>query len=238
MSLVELCQKKKKSRSKSCMSAKQPCMYPQFAGYIHAVAGRAGVQHNAVCCSVLQCVAVCMYPQKRHKTANCIHAVGMHPQKSLRCLQQEFYGAYSLNCQATHHCGLHIVRQISEIYILARSASQYHCKCAIHSLECGMLQCVAVCCCVLQSVAVCCSDIYWLSLQVRYPFAGVQHVAVCCSVLQCVAVCSRVLQWYILARSASKYHYKCAIHALECSMLQCVAVCCSVLQSVAVCCSV
>ena len=115
---------------------------PQNTVYVSAVCRihtrSCCTRWSAACCSVLQCVAVCM-----------------HPQKSPRCLQQEFYGAYSLNYQATHHCGLHVVRQISEIYILAGSASQYHYKCAIHSLECGMLQCVAVCCSASQCVAVC-----------------------------------------------------------------------------------
>jgi len=106
-------------------------------------------------------------------------------------------------------CTLCLVSVVDDMIQKTLSSKKSNVLQSVGALDrCGVLDCVAACCCMLQYVAVCCSESYaensWY-LQIRQcHHLRKRSLAVCCSVLQCVAVC--------------------------CSVLQCVAVCCSVLQ--------
>jgi len=146
----------------------------------------------AVCCSVLQCVAVCcsvLQWKSRTKCAVCCSVLQWKSQtKCAVC------------------CSVLLFVPVRHIYIHIRVC-----------VAVCVLQCVAVCYSVLQCVAVCCSETYIypyihahihtlvhiekmsrecskISDEMR---SVLQRVAVCCSVLQCVAVCCSVLQWHI-----------------------------------------
>ena len=162
-----------------------------------------------VCCSVLQCVAVCciVLQYVLQCVAECCSVLVFWAEILLQC------------CQLDNH----------------RPIYMYVCV-YVYAVSYGVLQCVAMCwivypaeirlrCCqptkhytqhtathcnTLQHTATHCNTQHYIHTCMCIRIRSVlQCVTVCCSVLQCVAVC--------------------------CSVLQCVAVCCSVLQCVAVC---
>jgi len=152
-----------------------------------------------VCCSVLQCVAVCHQHCSISSYLSC---------SKLPC----FTVFYSVFQCVTIYSWLLFYFQCKNWVVLIQLtfsiASSFICIGFVWQIlvtfqamfvcSCSVLQCVAVCYCVLQCVAVCCRVL--------------QCVAVCCSVLQCVAVCCSVLQRV----------------AACCSVLPRVAMCCSV----------
>jgi len=191
------------------------------------------VQCVAVCCSVLQRVAVC------HANRCFLHHTA----------------TYSITLQHTAtHCNTINVCAPIRTYVLPREQSNTLPHTAAHS---NALQHTATHCNKLQHIKHTCicthirtstesnqgpSNTPWTShMSALCEFSVLQCVAVCCSVLQCVAVCCSVLK--------STEHLICqpCVNAVCCSVLQCVAVnwtshmsalCeCSVLQCVAVCCS-
>jgi len=196
----------------------------------------------AVCCSVMQCVAVPLFWVLCHFTRGSM----------LQCVA---VCCSVLQCLCCVYC--------------ATSHGVLDC---FHSECCSVLQCVAVCCSVLPCVAVCCSmlrcvevplfvctvPLHTVCLTVFIQsvavccrvlqclcsgYCATSHLAVCCSVLQCVAVCCRafVVRTEPLHRVCSTVFIQSV--AVCCRVLQCLcsgycatahlAVCCSVLQCVA-----
>jgi len=126
----------------------------------------------AVCCSVLQFVAVCC----------------------------RFVALYCNVFKCVAVCVVVCVAMCCSV-LSCRLSFSWHtdCGCWFQDLP---LQCVAVCCIVLRRVVVCCSvlqraAVCWSVLQCVAACCSVlQRVAVCCSVLQCVAACCRALLWW------------------------------------------
>jgi len=130
----------------------------------------------AVCCSVLQCVAVC--------AENVLWNVEALSNSSLAPLQ-----VFSVRCSALQCVA--VCCWVTCCGILRRFPILFRC-----------LVCVAVCCSVLQCVAMCAENVLWnveaLSHSNLAPFqvfSAYQCVAVCCSVLQGVSGCGKVLHW-------------------------------------------
>jgi len=121
----------------------------------------------AVCCSVLQCVAVCCSVLQQCVAVCCIADVSR---------QFQHFALYtvccSVGCSAVCYSVLQCGLQCSVLQCVSWARR-----------ECG--QCVADCCRLLQIVAVCCSMLQ----------CGLQCIEACCRVSQCVAVCYSVLQW-------------------------------------------
>ena len=168
------------------------CMYPSSV-YIH------------VCCSVLQCVAVCMH--------TCMHLVYTYKYIFVSTMPQKANAIPHSNTHETH-----VFRAV------CCSVSQCVAVC------CSVLRCVVVCCSVLQCVAVCCSVLQRVAVSCSVLNVCMQCVAVCCSVLQRAPSSlfpqnASALPNPILTKQRV---------AACCSVLQRVAVCCSVLQCVAV----
>jgi len=117
----------------------------------------SALQRVAACCSVLQCVAVCC------SVLQCVAVCcGV-----LRCFKM---------CAQTGLLSWHLWGRVC----------------------CSVLQCVAVCCSVLQCVAVSCSVQIYSHLLEKL-FANICMCvevccSLCCSVLQCVAVCCSVIK--------------------------------------------
>jgi len=218
-------------------------------------------QRVAVCCSVLQCVAV---------RCGCILLVSVLIKfvccNALQCVVQ---------CAAVCCSMLQCVAAVFSLYLCEELQPAVCCnvlQCV--AMRCNVLQCVATCCNVLQCVAVCCSNALWLSLACicakRYSLLCVaawrsvlQCVGVYYSVLQCVAaafgLCLRqdvqpIVFVVLFLQSQISMHYlflyvsflrlfchvpliRETFDAMRCNALQRVAMCCSALQCVAVCCS-
>jgi len=147
-----------------------------------------------VCCSVLQCVAVC-----------CIdHVLGaLRPTSVLQCvavccivLQCVSLTMFWVRVGPQGHERSKVVLQRGEgggkpHHKLNREVP----RCREVKVCCSVLQCVAVCRSVLQCVAVCCSVVDGEGgAKVQGGQSVLQCVAVCRSVLQCVVVCRSVLQ--------------------------------------------
>jgi len=87
----------------------------------------------AVCCSVLQCVAVYMCVHTREGESS------LSRNNVLQCVAA---------CCSVLQCVVSYLRAISALYMYTREGES--------SLSCNsVLQCIAVCCSVLQCVAVC-----------------------------------------------------------------------------------
>jgi len=124
-----------------------------------------------VCCSVLQCVAVCCSVPLSVSFCIVFHATKDAHHTLSFC--SVFLGLLSVFLHVLRVCVLQCV-----------------------AVCCSVLQCVAACCSVLQCVAVRCSlflGLLSVFLQVLR-VCVLQCVAMCCSVLQCVAACCSVLQ--------------------------------------------
>jgi len=139
------------------------------------------MRHRYVCCSVLQCVAVCVL-QCAAKSTSFVQvpqevdlgecAIGMCVAVCCSLLQ----------CVCCSVCG----SVLGVCWCVCGSVLQCVAECVLQCVEvcCSVLQCVAECCSVLQFVKVCCS--------------------VCGSVLECVgSVC-----WCVLLQGASPL-FKC-----------------------------
>jgi len=120
----------------------------------------------AVCCSVLQCVAVDVREQLLMTRFPC-----NHEPVHCRCLPVA-----------------HLLQRVAVTCVCCRVLQSMGMCCSVLqcvAVCCSVLQCVAVCCSVPQCAAVCCSVL----LQCAAVCCSVlQCAAVCCSVLQCVAV--------------------------------------------------
>jgi len=219
---------------------------------VHASSKMLAVGHRAsvisvtvgtVCCSVLQCVALCV--------AVCCSV--------LQCVAVCCSVCCSvLQCVAVC-CGmLQRVCCYQIVFVILATFGGVCCSVLQRVLQCVVqpyvLQCVTVCCGALRCVAACvlpavghhasvipleiCNTLQQKSAtQCNTHYNTLQHcrasiisssagsVAACCSVLQRFAVCCRVLQ--CVAACLSSQYLPAA--------LQCVAACCSVLQRVAAC---
>jgi len=165
----------------------------------------------AVCCSVLQCVAVCC------SVLQCIWMMNLILcKKALWYVSLSAYHGQRSSWINNYDCrsvlGLVTDLPSSDLFSDAKTKSNI---------------CVAVCCSMLQYVAACCSKVHYFVVCCSM----LQYVAVCCSMLQYVAVCYSMLQSVAVYCSMLQYVAVC------CSMLQHVTVCCSMLQYVTVCCS-
>ena len=183
----------------------------------------------AVCCSVLQCVAVCCCVLQC--VAVCCSVLQGRPHEQCAA------GQISLQHTATHCSSLqHTATHCNQLQLTRADLINEVCP-AVHL---NFLPRASVCCSVLQCVLMCCRA-RWVITSSQAPMcvqvrcSVLQGVAVCCSVLQCVAACCSVLQCVAVWAHPSEHFLPIA--SVCCSVLQCVSVCCSVLQYVAVCCS-
>jgi len=99
------------------------------------------LQCVAVCCSVLQCVAVPRHPHLTKRRHN-IQRTATHCNMNESChtdTQEDLKG----NKVICYHCGLAFCKEVTNYQVL-QTVSVY----------CSLLQSVAVCCCVLHSCAV------------------------------------------------------------------------------------
>ena len=111
----------------------------------------------AVCCSVLQCVAVC----------------GWHPTYAARRQASDYHTT------ATRKRSLICCRVLQWLHHVAPCCTVLHRVAVCCAVCCSVLQCVAVCCKdTIRSIH--------SGTQKKQP-GVLQCVAVCCSVLQCVA---------------------------------------------------
>jgi len=120
----------------------------------------SALQCVAVCCSVLQCVAVCC------SVLQCV-AVSFVYDVHLECyfFSLESQSLSSVNPKSTSNqpskpCTVLQYPTTKECYFLSlesQSLISFPRSRLLRSVDCSVLQCVAVCCSVLQCVAVCCS---------------------------------------------------------------------------------
>jgi len=200
------------------------------------------LQCVAVCCSVLQCVAVHEVMQHRHHNAYCIECHTHWTHICCSVLQCVVVCCSVLQCVAVRHIVLQCAAVCcSTVLKVTRVEITYVAVCHIC---CSVLQCVAVCystvlnvtyihvllqcqICYMCECHICCSVLQrvWLRgpfkvhkvMRHRHYVLNVAYVAVCCSVLQCVAVCCSVLQCTKSCGIDIVMHY-----CVECHM------CCSV----------
>jgi len=147
----------------------------------HLVAAEVGI-----CCSVLQCVAVCCLDVTLLQKKTSIHA---------------YIVSYASWYVYVYMWSVHVYRKV-----LARR----HCVAAdLTSVCCGrdrcMLQCVAVCYSGLNCSHVCSSA--WAQ---RHCVAV--EIGVCCSVLQCAPVCCSILQCAPVCCSVLQFVAVCGLH--------------------------
>ena len=169
----------------------------------------------AVCCSVLQCVAWCIYDEHLECVGVFIEPDGADSCDVLRCVAaccSVLQGVYAMKVylQWTPQTCWHVYRD--------RRRRPWAPWGTPNPLWSGsVVECLAVWCSVLQC-AVCVSSLmHATSTLPRMYCCGLQCVAVCCT---CVAVCVSSLR-------------HATLHRMCCCGLQWVAVCCSVLQCVA-----
>jgi len=146
-----------------------------------------------VCCSVLQCVAVCcsLYQE------SCVRLLQTFPGRGrcvAACCSVLQYGAVFIKRAVCDFCR----HSLGEAGVLVRVAV---CCSMLQSLS--REQCVTfadipwerqVCCSVLQCVSVCCSLYQESCVRLLQTFPWRLERQVCCSVLRCVAVRCSVLQ--------------------------------------------
>ena len=181
-----------------------------------------------MCCSELQCVAVCCRKVFRTRTRSshlffvCCSVLQCVAVESLLYLRNELTLIRVLQCIAVCCSG--------KSSLPAQRANTYSLCVAVC---CIMMQCVAVesllslrneltpILRVLQCVALCCSMLQW---RVFSTCATSSHpFFVCCSVLQCVAVHCSALQCVAVK---SLLHLRNELTPIL-RVLQCIAVCCS-----------
>jgi len=126
-----------------------------------------------VCCSVLQCVAVCC-------SISYIWPYMYTSQERMLATAASYF---------TRRCDPTYIKP--SIVSVVQSVAVY----------CSVLQCVAVCCSVSPSVKVRCSVLQSVAVRRCNPaynmpssVSVLQRVATCCGVLQCIAVCCGMLQ--------------------------------------------
>jgi len=201
------------------------------------------VDTPALCCSVLQCVAVRCSVLKRVAVCRYVGVVccgvfqcaAVVLQCVAVCCIVLQHVAILLQCDAVVYC------LPTGEYVVWNSIWM----CAHLYPKCLVLQCVAVYRCFLQCVVMCSMRCCTLQLycSVLQMYCGVlQYVAVCCNVLQFVAI---LLQYDAVVYCLPTGEYVVWSNIWMCARLhpnrlelQCVAAFCSVLQGVAVCCNV
>jgi len=164
---------------------------------------------SAVCCSVLQCVPSLAQPT----TAPDLDAVEvLIAGEILQCVVA--FCSVAACCSVLQCSVLHCVPSLAQ----PTTAPDLDAVEVLTRVRCSsVLQCVAMCCSVLQCVAMCCSVLQ-------------------CSMLQCVAVRTESLPAYNCAWSGCGGGLDLGWDAAACcSVLQRAVACCSVLQCVAVC---
>ena len=147
-----------------------------------------------MCCSVLQCVALCCSVLYEHACRS-----ALVPRGCVWCSVMQRVAACCILRRHTREFS-----HVQEGFICCSFCSVLQCV----AVCCSVLQCVAVCCSVLQCVANCCSVLqsvavimvstgdasYETILNTLQVCVSVERVAVYCSVLQCVAACCSVLR--------------------------------------------
>jgi len=132
-------------------------LLPQFARQLYVL---------RLCCSVLQCVAVCCSAlQMRYQGLPCI-----------------LLGQFARQLYVLRLC-------CSVLQCAAVCCGVLQCV----AVRCSVLQCVAVCCRSLQCVAVCCRSLQCIAVCCRCAVRTICITFQCCIVWQCVAVCGSVL---------------------------------------------
>ena len=161
-----------------------------------------------MCCSVLQCVAVCcphihvfhIFETKSFTSSQTTASIYI---SVLQCVPVccSVFQCVAVCCSVllSHMCVPHLRNKVLRLL--------KNCTFHIH-------QCVAVCCSVLQCVAQTTPSIY---------ISALQCVAVCCSMMQCVPIQTHSNLRKKVLRLIRNYNFH--IH-------QCVAICCNVLQCV------
>ena len=191
-------------------------------------------QWVAVCCSVLQCVAVCVFFVYTRMVDGVF--VAGRILDGQECVDS--WIRYTLNvCSRMLQCVAVRCGVLQCTCVLLRKLTRNVSKKELGRQRCSWWR-VAVCWRMLQCVAVCCSVL--------------QCVAVCRSVLQCVAVFSvescSVLKFITVSCSLSQFAAVCcSVHGRElqcvivtvvrCGVLWCAALWWSALQCIAVCCT-
>jgi len=169
-----------------------------------------------VCCSVLQCAAVCCsvswYVTVCCSVLQCVAALYI---SALRNIEGHFRWGV-LQCVAVC-CSVLQPFMLAPFEILKDASAEMCCSVLRYVAACcSVLQCVAVCCRVLQCVAA--LHISTLrNVEGRFGWGVLQSVAVCCSLLQPFT-------------SPSFELLKVSFAEVYCSVLQCVAVCWSCLH--------
>jgi len=177
-----------KSSTKETCICKETCIFKHPTNRSHPIytisdgtyTGASRVA--AVCCSVLQCVAVCcMIYTRSDSTYTGASAVLQHTAAHCSTLQHTAAHCNTLQHTATHRNTVqHTATQCREASAAAEPAMGTHaCLCAVH---CSVLQRVAACsaCCssVLQCVAVCCTVLQRVRVHAYHtPCGAVAEVA-------------------------------------------------------------
>jgi len=205
------------------------------------------VPHSvAVCCSVLQCIAVCQYCSVSailSRTTWALLPTTLYSQCAVEC--RSVLRCVPVRCSILQCENVYIYTYVHKHELFVRQPWIYNVS--------QMVAVCGVCYSVLQYIALYCSAVAILSRTTcaHLPTtSALQCVAVGCSGLQCVAVYSvlriavysRVLQWvcdsFTNDMSQPSKNPKLTICAESYKVLLSFAVCCIVLQCVAVCCSV
>jgi len=158
---------------------------PSFAWFPRAIV--SSLQCVAVCCSVLQCVAVLL--QCCCSTLQCV-AVRCHSCLSLLLLDvlEQLYPRCSMLQCAAACCS--VLQCVVVTCVSAFLYLIYSSKCILVAVCCSVLQCG---CNIWQCVAVCCCHTcLGLPLLGTIP-SSLQCVAACCSMRQCAAVWCSVI---------------------------------------------
>jgi len=172
-----------------------------------------------VCCSVLQCVSVCSFSERRWR----IPILHKPVRAKYVCVA---VCCIVVQCVAVCCSALQCVVVCCSVAVccIRNGASCYaFCQACLRQLRvcCSVSQCVAVCCSVWQCVAVCCSTLQNTRFE-KPVCTKYMCVAMRCSALQCVAVHCRI--------RISKNVQRTATH---CNTLQHTATHCNTLQHTA-----
>ena len=180
-----------------------------------------GVSGVNMCCSVLQCVAVCC----SRSVLQCV-AVWHDSGTSLGCpwsptLQHTMKPHIATHCNTLQHNATYCdtLQQIAKHCLTLQNITTHYLT----------LQHTASCCNILQHTATPFNTLQRTATHCNTPCNTLQHTATHCNTLQV---------WDGQEASHVRRQVCHSLKTVCCSVLQCVAVCCSVLQCVEGCCSV
>jgi len=160
---------------------------------------------DAVCCSVLQCVAVCCSVLQCFSLCTLlIQTTHLRRPRCLKSAHLIMTQRVAVGCNVLQHVAIFCIVYAVDTYNASLMTSLFE-KCLFHG--------DTACCSVLQCATVC--------------YSVLQCAAVCCSVLQCVAVCDNLIFFQKFVYRYMCRHRNDSQNARQ-LLLQCVAVCCSV----------